>query len=327
MGEFNRRCIALYSGGLDSLLAVAIMHRLKFEVIPLFVRTPFYKKDEQQLRKSLEPFGLKLEIDYNPQAYMEMLTSPKFGYGKNFNPCIDCKIFFLKRARAYMEQTGATFIVTGDVLGQRPFSQRSYPVLRSIEKRAGCKDIVLRPLSAKVLPETAMEKAGLIKKEDLYGITGRSRKAQFELAKVLGIENYESPAGGCLLTDRTIGYRVKEMVETGYKPVEFELIDVGRHFRINGKLFIVSRNRNETRMIAELYSGKLPIIRCIGAPGAVGLFVDKPRKEELEIAGGIVLFYSKKADKLEYSYGDEKMEFSPARLEAEHVEQLRIKAP
>ncbi len=296
MEKLEKRCVALYSGGLDSLLATVIMKKLGFEVLPLFVRTPFYKKDEQSMRKQLKPFGLDLYVKENNKAYIDTLTNPRFGYGKNINPCIDCKIFFYKMAKEFMEEKGALFLVTGEVLGQRPMSQRSYTVLRTIEKHAGLVDWVLRPLSAKCLPETKMEKMGLIEKEKLYCITGRSRKAQFELAKEFGIENYESPAGGCILTDQAFAIKLKELFkypEELYDKASLELLYIGRHFRINGIKFVVSRNEQESKRLLDEFD--LPKIICTDSPCAVGVFTKKPDQETLNIAARIFKRYSKKA--------------------------------
>ncbi len=324
MGSFNKRCVVLYSGGLDSLLAVYIMHDMGFEVLPLFVKTPFYRKDVEELRKRLEPLKLQLRIEYDIKGYMEMLTSPEFGYGKSFNPCVDCKVFFYRKAKEVMEEVGATFVVAGDVLGQRPFSQRSYSVLRAIEKRASLEDRVLRPLSAKCLPETAMEKEGIVDREKLFCITGRGRKEQFALAERFGIDEFESPAGGCLLTDRVIGLRVREMLKHGFSEVEIEIIDKGRHFRIGGKRFVVSRNRSETRFFVDSFLGKLPLIRCVDAPGAAGVFLKHPDEYDKSIGAAIVLRYSKKATKVGYFYEDESQIIKPADLSDEQMKGLRI---
>ncbi len=325
MGGFNNRCVILYSGGLDSLLAVAIMKRLGFETEAIFVETPFYKKDIEFLKGQLNMFNCRLNIVRNDKEYIEMVKNPSFGYGKNMNPCIDCKIFFYKEAAKFMENVGASFVVTGEVLGQRPMSQRSYSVLRSIEKRSNLSDLVLRPLSARCLKPTKMEEEGLIDKDKLFCITGRSRKEQFELAKQFGIENFESPAGGCLLTDISLKPRIKDILNREASGIELELLSIGRHFKINDSKFVVSRNKSETKFIYEHYKDKLPMVLCHNAAGSVGVFMDRPTDDStINIAAGIVLRYSKKAEKAVYNYKDVERILSVERLCDEDVVQFRI---
>ncbi len=300
MGSFNKRCVLLYSGGLDSLLSLIIMKNLDFEVLPLFVKTPFYTKNGKALKKQLEPYGVTLYTKEDFEGYIKLLENPRFGYGKNLNPCIDCKIFFYKKAKELMEETQASFVVTGEVLGQRPMSQRSYTILRTIEKHAGLTDLVLRPLSAQYLPETQMEKEGLIDRRKLYCIQGRTRKKQLELAQKFGIENFESPAGGCLLTDPQFSQKLKEMMNRKdelYNPTAIKLLRFGRHFRIDGYKFVVSRNEVETKAMLENFSD-LPLIRCLNEPGAIGVFLKEPHMDTILKAAAIVKRYSKKARNL-----------------------------
>jgi tRNA-specific 2-thiouridylase len=326
MAAFNNRCVVLYSGGLDSLLAVAIMKNLGFDVLPLFVQTPFYNKNIDHLKKQLEQFSLELYIKRDDQDYIDMLKNPQFGYGKNLNPCIDCKIFFYRQAFMLMEESGASFAVTGEVLGQRPMSQRSYSVLRNIEKRANLTDRVLRVLSAKCLPDTLMEKEGIINKNKLFCITGRSRKEQFQLADHFGIDEFESPAGGCLLTDKTMALRIKDMIKSdNIKDIELELLNIGRHFKINSKRFIVSRKKAETAALFDRFKDVLPIIKCHNAPGAVGVFIDNPDKQDIEIAGSIIKYYSKKAESVEYQLPNKEVYvFYPETLSLDEINLFKI---
>ncbi len=307
------------------MLVVYIMLSLGFDVFPLFVKTPFYKKDEDELKEYLKALPVSLYIAENDREYVEIVKNPQFGYGKNLNPCVDCKIFFLKEAKRFMEKTGACFVVTGEVVGQRPMSQRSYSVMRAIEKRAGLKDLVLRPLSAKCLPETEMEKKGIINREKLFCISGRSRKQQMELAKAFGISSFESPAGGCLLTDGSISKRIKEMLKYGYEnDYELELLSMGRHFRIGSKRFVASRNQKETSFLLRAFFNVLPFVKPYEAPGAVGVFVEKPSAKEMEIAAAILGRYSKKAEVFEYSYEGELRILKPCEISVEEIELLRI---
>jgi len=298
MEKLCKKCVVLYSGGLDSLLAVHIMLSLNFEVYPLFVKTPFYNKDEKQLKKGLSGLPVKLYMAENDKEYLELVKHPKFGYGKNLNPCVDCKIFFLQQAKRFMDEIEACFVVTGEVLGQRPMSQRSYSVMRAIEKRADLSDTVLRPLSAKCLPKTKMEEEGIVDRDKLFG---------------------------CLLTDASMSKRVKEMLEYGYvDKYELGLLTLGRHFRINSKRFVVSRKKDETYLMLKRFGGILPLLRCHNAPGAIGVFVNEPDSKEIEIASAILKRYSKKAETFEYSYKDEVKIVQPGDIKEDELELLKI---
>ena len=326
MKNFNKKCVVLYSGGLDSLLAAAIMKKKGFEVNALFVQTPFYKKDIKHLQKQLEQFSCELFIKSNHDDYIEMVKNPQFGYGKNLNPCIDCKIFFYRQAKKLIDETNSSFVVTGEVLGQRPMSQRSYSILRSIEKRADLTDLVFRPLSAKCLPKTEMESVGILKSKDFYCITGRGRKEQFEIARSFNINSFESPAGGCLLTDKSISVRIKEMLmHENFKETELELLNIGRHFRINSNRFVVSRNKKETQAMTEKFKNTQPFLKCKDAPGAVGVFMDSPSTDEIELAASIIKRYSKKTEHIEYSYKNEEVIIKPQELNETLINSYKIK--
>ena len=323
METFNKRCVALYSGGLDSLLAVLIMKNLGFEVFPVFVKTPFYKKYISKLQAQLKKYDLNLIVVDDFDGYISMLLNPKYGYGKHFNPCIDCKIFFLKKAKAVAKNIDASFFVTGDVVGQRPMSQRSYSILRSIEKNAGVEDTVLRPLSAACLPETKMEKAGLIKREQLYCIKGRLRKPQFELAKQFSLEDFETPAGGCLLTDLHYSKKLKDLKESGeIDKLNIQLLEYGRHFRINGSKFVISRNENETKTMKELF-GDLPHITSSKGPAGIGIFTKEMDLETIKTAASIFKRYAPKAEKLKYS-GSATLELEIDAMDDKLIEHYRI---
>jgi len=323
----SRKCVVLYSGGLDSILTIHIMKSLGFEVYALFIKTPFFSKDTSSLKKQLEKTGVKLHERSNNEKYMDMVRHPKFGYGKNMNPCIDCKIFFLKEAKDFMEEVGADFVVTGEVLGQRPMSQASYPILRLIEKQAGLKDLVLRPLSAKVLPETKMEKDGFINRENLFDINGRGRKKQLELAKHFSIEDFETPAGGCLLTDKHFAYRLKDALKYNKKKYledEIKLLKIGRHFRINDLKFIVSRDEKETNYIFEAFYDKLPFLRCVDAQGACAIFLEEPGANEIEKGASILKRYSKKANEIEYHYKSASKIINPKPISNQDIDAFRL---
>lgn len=246
------RAIALISGGLDSILAAKIIQDEGIEVIPLNFKIPFYKSYDKAAWASKYLNTEFKTIDISAD-YLEIIQNPEYGFGSNMNPCIDCKILMLNRAKLLMQELDAKFIVTGEVLGQRPMSQNRR-VLGIISKSSGLEGLVLRPLCAKLLPESMPEKEGWVSRDKLLDFNGRSRKPQIELAKKLGIKDYPTPAGGCLLTDPEFSKRLKELISHNELDISnIELLKIGRHFRIssNTKL-IVGRNQQENEGLVEL---------------------------------------------------------------------------
>ena len=254
----EKRVIALFSGGLDSILAIRLMERAGFEVIPLFIYTPFLsKKMPLEIREDFKRYGESFKdrviIHETGDDYLELVEKPKYGYGKNLNPCIDCKIFFLKIAKSYMENLGARYVVTGEVLGQRGMSQRKDAILK-IEKESGLRGKIVRPLSLSSFPKTELEEKGILDASLFPSIKGRSRALQIELAKRLGIENYPQPSGGCLLTDPGFSKRVRVLIrehlfETGY----IHAVKFGRLVLEDG-IYVVARNDIENKKLLSLSS-------------------------------------------------------------------------
>jgi hypothetical protein len=210
------------------------------------------------------------------------------------NPCIDCRIFTLSRARAYMEEIGASFLVTGEVLGQRPMSQRD-DALRSIEKHSGCSGIVLRPLSARHLPPTVPEKEGWVDREKLLAITGRSRKEQMRLAEEWAIGDYPCPAGGCLLTDRTFSVKVRDLVENApaFGMDAVHLLKVGRHFRVGAVKAVVAKSEEENRRLEALCRGKHTVYISDSHPGPSVVILGGEPPERMDVLSRILTRYSK----------------------------------
>ncbi len=224
------------------------------------------KKITKSLREEISQVeaqtGVSIKIiDISQEFLQKVLLKPKYGYGSAMNPCIDCRIFMLKKAKSYMEQIGAQFVITGEVLGQRPMSQH-FKTLRLIEKQSNLEGLILRPLSAKLLPLTIPEKKGWIDREKLADISGRSRHKQFELAKTLGITNYPQPANGhCYLTDENYGRRLRDLL-AHRSPDEINqedviLLKVGRHFRLSDQVkVIVGRNEAENHFLEQYTKGR-----------------------------------------------------------------------
>lgn len=250
--------ILLFSGGLDSLIAAKILMEQNIELIGLHCILPFLSPkldtDELFASKAAKEIGLNL-IHYRCDSeYIDMLKNPIHGYGKNINPCIDCKIFFMKIAEKMMIEHNADFVATGEVVGQRPMSQLKH-TLNHIENSTSLKGRLLRPLSAKLLKPTIPELEGQIDREKLLDINGRGRSQQIDLADDFGIEDYASPAGGCVFTDSNIAKRMFDIIEhkKNITNIDLYLCTIGRNYRINDDLkIIVARNEKECNDLKEL---------------------------------------------------------------------------
>lgn len=255
------KAIALLSGGLDSTLAAKIIQDLGIELIALNTRSPFClcnrKKEDgscsYEAGKVSKDFGLKLISINTSSEFLKIVEKPKFGYGSNMNPCLDCRILLFKKAKEVMLKEGASFVITGEVLGQRPMSQRK-AAMKLIEKEAHLEGLVVRPLSAKVLEPTIPEKLGWIEREKLLKISGRGRKEQIALAKELGINDYPCPSGGCLLTDPGFSRRLKDAMRYGaFTLSDIQLLKIGRHFRLSPEAkLVVGRNELENARLEAL---------------------------------------------------------------------------
>ncbi len=270
------KAVALLSGGLDSTLAVLTIMRQGTEVTAVTFLTHFGCDISDSSSCSRNPFpasekfGFKVKLCHLADKFIEVVKSPKHGYGKNMNPCIDCRILMLKEARELMCMTGADFIITGEVLGQRPMSQQRN-TLAMIDKEAGLKGQVLRPLSAKLMDVTIPEKEGFVDRERLYAFNGRSRKPQMALAEEFGLTDYPAPAGGCLLTEPNYSYRLRELLHHNPDPSidELHLLRVGRHFRVSPTCkVIVGRDEKENTVIESYAGGNnyLMTVEGVGSP-------------------------------------------------------------
>jgi tRNA-uridine 2-sulfurtransferase len=247
------KAVALFSGGLDSTLAIKTILEQGIEVEALKFTSPFCQCDRGGKCFSIEAaeeLGIPVKTIQKGNDYLELVAHPKFGYGSGMNPCIDCRIHMLKKAKEYAENAGAELIVTGEVLGQRPMSQHR-AALRTIEKEAGLEGRLLRPLSAKCLPETQAERKGVVNREKLLDITGRSRKRQYALARNYDLHNFSCPAGGCLLTDTCFARKLRDLINHGTRlsAREINLLKVGRHFRHNEGKIIAGRNESENNAL------------------------------------------------------------------------------
>jgi len=252
------RAIVLISGGLDSLLAIKAIQKQGIEVLAINFLIPFLKDDLANnsnffVKKITEQLGCKCKVIPLAEDYLDMVKNPKYGYGKNFNPCIDCKILMLRKAKKVMDEFKASFIVTGEVVGQRPMSQHKQ-ALKRIEEASNLNRLLLRPLSALLLPLTIPQEKGWVKKELLFDIYGRGRRRQINLAKEWGVEDYPWPGGGCLLTDSNFCKRLKDLLKYDKLSMEgISLLKLGRHFRITPEFkLIVGRDKEENEKLIFL---------------------------------------------------------------------------
>ncbi len=304
------RAVALFSGGLDSSLAVRLLQDQGVEVKALHFYTGFCITEHKRrlglkredgshyvnpaLRAAAQ-LQVPIEIVDISEEYFEIILNPKYGYGKNVNPCVDCRIFMLKKAKEIMEKEDYHFVITGEVLGQRPMSQ-TYERLMLIEKEAGLEGYILRPLSAKLLPETMPERLGWVNREGLLAISGRGRKKQIALAKKYGID-YEQPAGGCCyLTDENYAYRFREAlsIEGLITKDDLVLFSVGRHFRLpSGAKLIVARNEGEVRFL-QGFRNRYDHAYRKDLKGTFALIKGSLREEEKRLVADLIARYSKR---------------------------------
>ena len=297
----NRKAISLLSGGLDSILATQLVKEQGIEVVALHFTSPFCtctKGDKgcglQAVRTARE-LDVEVLVRFKGMDYLEIVRSPRHGYGRAMNPCIDCRIFMLREARKVMDEIGASFVVTGEVLGQRPMSQRRNTIAL-IEKESGLEGLILRPLSAKHFPPTLPEVEGIVDREKLYDIAGRGRKTQYELVDARSLKEFSCPGGGCLLTERGFVSKIKDLFshEDSFTMKDVGLLKIGRHFRLKrGLKLILGRNEGENERLAAAHMPPHVILTPVDFKGPTGLLTGAPSKEDLERAGNIMAFYAK----------------------------------
>ena len=297
--EKKKKVVALLSGGLDSQLAIKMMQEQGFDVSAVAIKTPFCDFDcgrgcGFEIRERADDLDVNLKTVYLGDEYIEMLKHPKHGIGAGFNPCIDCRSMMFDAAKKHMEEIGAEFIISGEVLGQRPMSQHA-PALRTIENESDLVCKIVRPLSAALLPETDPEKDGLIKRENLGMIRGRTRRGQLDMAKKYGIENPPNAGGGCLLTEPHFGIKAKDLFSHTKNPTinDIDLLKIGRHFRLDEETkFIVGRNKDENEMIKAIALPGDILLEAKDFVGPVSILRGSNAKQHLKFASSITLRYS-----------------------------------
>ncbi|QGU94121.1 DUF814 domain-containing protein [Clostridium bovifaecis] len=299
------KALALISGGLDSILAAKLIKEQGIEVIGITFKSYFF--GPENAKRMTKQIDIPLEIVDFSEEHFKVTKNPKHGHGKNMNPCIDCHAMMMRYAGELLNEFNADFIITGEVLNQRPMSQNKAS-LNIVKKESGFADKILRPLCAKALPPTEMELNGLVDREKLMGITGRSRKIQMELAEKWGIEDYPSPAGGCKLTDPNFSVRLRELVEHKEEPTQrdIELLRIGRHFRVCKNAKVISTRTAEEGTLLKSYLNEDDVAFLVkDFNGSMVAIIGNAAEKDIEFAAKVAGRYSKGREqgKLDVIYG------------------------
>lgn len=293
------RALALFSGGLDSMIAMKLITMQNIEVIALNMNIGFGgTKDLSELfRQRAKSAGAEFEVvDVRERYINKVLFSPRYGYGKRFNPCIDCHAFMFSTAKELMAKYDANFIITGEVLGQRPMSQNRSSLDKVLKLSNDEDSLILRPLSAKLLEITKPELKGWVEREKLLDIQGRDRKRQLELAKEFGFEEYQNPGGGCLLTEEFFTKKLREFISFApLKVSDIDILKVGRHFRLpNGSKLILGRNEEENRTLENIKNSEyLPLYVDDELPAPYARLSSDANAEDMALGIDILLAFTK----------------------------------
>jgi len=292
------KCIAVLSGGLDSMLAIRIMQEQGVEVDALNFKTIF-ECCQDRAGQAARGLGVRLTVVSQEDDYLEIIKNPRFGYGKGANPCTDCRIYMFQRAKRFMEHSGADFIVSGEVAGQRPMSQKRWQ-LDTISYHSDLEDLLLRPLSAKLLRPTKPERERWVDRDKLHGFSGRSRKGLIQLGEDLGLPYIPDPSTGCALTEIQFGRNVHDLLQLEPEATrwDFEILTIGRHFRFDNETkVIVGRNEAENDQLEYMHkltdASSSATLNAHNYVGASALIVGPPRDDVLRFAGGLMYRYGK----------------------------------
>jgi tRNA U34 2-thiouridine synthase MnmA/TrmU len=297
----KRKAVALLSGGLDSTLAVRMMLDCDIEVEALNFTSPFCTCTgknsgcKSEAVRVAQEYNIPIKVMHKGTDYLEIVRNPVHGYGKGVNPCVDCRIYLLKKAREYMLEIGADFVFTGEVLGQRPMSQRR-DTLRVIERESGLAGLLLRPLSARHFEPTLPEKEGWVDRDKLLAIEGRSRSSQIMLAEELDVKNYPCPAGGCLLTELSFVPKVRDVFDHSEELVlrDFRLLKIGRHFRIGPQSkSIIGRSETDNDQLEQIRQPEEAALTWHDGNTPVAIVIGMQDDELLRLSARIMLRYTK----------------------------------
>lgn len=336
ISAINHKAIALLSGGLDSTLAIKIMLAQGIEIIAVNFTSPFCNCTSRkngcpnQARKVALELGVPLKVLPKGMDYLKIVENPAHGYGRGLNPCIDCRIYMLQKVKELLRLFQASFIITGEVLGQRPMSQH-LQALQLIERESGLEGLILRPLSAKHLTPTIPEQVGVVDREKLFTISGRSRKPQIKLAAEFNIWDYPCPAGGCLLTDPVIANRLRDLFTycPNYTMADLPFLMMGRHFRLHSQLkIILGRNKEENERIRALSKQNLPLYYPQNFRGPTAIAFGNLDHYSRQMIGEIIACFSKDENNsyfVKEKIGEEERIFSVLRkFPRQKLEQISI---
>ena len=311
------KAIALFSGGLDSTLAMKLIIDQGIEVLAININTGFGSTKDRlsHMQNMCDQVGAELKIvDIQSEYLQDVLFDPKHGYGKNFNPCIDCHAKMFAVAKRIMEAEGASFLISGEVMGQRPMSQNK-EAMQTVLDESNCEGLLLRPMSAKRLEPTLPESEGWVDREKLEGIVGRSRDRQMELAREIGLENFESPGGGCLLTDENFSKKMVDFIKYDtFEVRDIPVMKFGRHLRLpDGAKLVVGRQQDENEFLENIENEKYYHLKTIGIPGPHGLLSRSASENDKAIAAKVMLTYCKtKAEEIyQVSFDGQEVQATP----------------
>jgi tRNA U34 2-thiouridine synthase MnmA/TrmU len=304
------------------------MEKLGYEVLPVFFETPFFEADKALEIARLNSIDLRVREVF--EEYLPVLLHPRYGYGKNMNPCVDCHGFMFRQAGHMLQEWGADFLISGEVLGQRPMSQRK-DAMNSVGKLSEVKDLLVRPLSQQLLADTLPIREGWVKKEDMLDFQGRGRQRQIQLARELGIVDYTSPAGGCKLTDVKYSRRIRDLIKYDQVTLaNIRYLKYGRHIRLNEQTkLVVGRDKPENQQIAQMVTDEIAM-KSVDIHGPLGIILKDgiPTTEEIERSARIVLRYNNNVStEAIVAWGEIfslKNIVQVSKLTAEEVEELKV---
>jgi tRNA-specific 2-thiouridylase len=317
------KAVALFSGGLDSTLAIKLIIDQGIDVLAINISTGFGSTKDRRthMENMCKQIGAEFRIvDIQDEYLQDVLFDPKYGYGKNFNPCIDCHAKMFAVAKRVMEAEGASFLISGEVMGQRPMSQNK-DALQTVLNESNCDGLLLRPMSALQLTPTIAEEKGWVDRSRLEGITGRSRTRQLELAKEIGLEDFESPGGGCLLTDESFGKKMFDFIKYDkFEVKDIVLMKYGRHFRLkDGAKLVIGRNEEDNIQLEAVENDKYVHLEIVDIIGPHGLLSKNASEADREVAKKAMLTYTKAKENELYTVSIDGMEFIASAFSSRDV--------